>query len=345
MTHTNWQIIPSFGFDTLCLLNILTGDPFYVEFNQQAYEHFKPYITPEVAHALADLKRVIKDEGQSIISAQLCLFFSAVKGETLSDMQQVLDNPTPMQTSLQQSPYYDEADWQRFLSSRDDLRMIFNFLEAIDFSGYWQRTILPEIKENIQSIESYLSEYDVVGQLETLIGYRLSSPSITVYVLNYTRPHGIKLIGQRFITAASWRPEIVLRTAIHEMLHPPYDLKADQPLQVAIAALLQDPFIAGKFSAHNPDFGYNEFTGYVEENCVRALDQLVSEAFNIARNPWERWREEDEAMHVLAAVLYHTMKSQHFMGGFRNFLTSALQTQLMPGNVRAIYDAFYASQV
>jgi len=345
MTRTDWQVLPSFRYDTLCLLNILTGDPFYVEFNQQAYEHFRPYITADVATALANVKRILKDEGQSIISAQLCLFFSAVGGESLSDMLHVLDDPIAMQIGLQQSPYYEEESWQHFLRSRDDLRTIFRFLETINFADYWQRTILPEVEDKIQGIAAYLSNYDVVSQLEAVIGYTLPSTTITVYVLNYTRPHGIKIIGQRFITAVSWSPQIVLRTAIHEMLHPPYNLNADQPLKDAIEALQKDPFISEKFTTHNTDFGYNSFTGYVEENCVRALDQFVSETFSTARSPQERWREEDGGMHVLAAALYHTLKMQHFTEGFRDFLYNSLQTHLAPGNLKTVYDSFYASQV
>jgi hypothetical protein len=192
----------------------------------------------------------------------------------------------------------------------------------------------------VQKIENYLRDYDVVAQLEAIIGYRLPSPTISVYVLHYTRPHGIKVIGQNFLTAGGWHPKIALRTAIHEMLHPPYDFDADVPLQQAIAAVQNDPFVSEKFASHNPDFGYNTFSGYVEENCVRALDQLVAESFDVARNPQERWRDEDDGMHVLAAALYHTLKTQGFSGGFRDFFVDALQTQLAPGKVQSVYDAF-----
>ncbi len=343
MNRTDWQILPSFRYDTLCLLNTLTGDPFYLEFNQEIYDHFKPMLTPEVETALANLKRIVKDEGQSIISAMLCLNYSAVEGESLADMFGVLDNPAPMQAGLQQSPYYDEKEWQTFLKSRDDLRTIFHFLESIGFPKYWQETIRPQVEEAIQTVTAYLTTHDVVSQLETMIGVTLPSSTITVYILYYARPHGIKIIGQRFITGASWPAKIALRTAVHEMLHPPYDFKNDQPLRETLERLQQDPFIKEKFSSHNADFGYNSFEGYIEENCVRALDQVVNETFGIAMNPQERWRDEDGGMHVFAAALYHTLKTQHFTGGFRDFLLNALQINLAPGKVQAVYDAFYVS--
>lgn len=342
MTQTDWHVLPSFRYDTLCLLNTLTGDPFYVEFNQQAYDYFKPLLTSEVEAALANLKYRIKDIAHSIISAELCVLYSAVDVDNLAGMLSVLDQPEAMHRGVQQSPYYDAMAWEQFLNLRDHLRTIFNFLERIGFEAYWQKEILPQLVPEVQKIKNYLKDYDVVAQLETIIGYRLPSPTISVYVLHYTRPHGIKVIGQNFLTSGGWHPQIALRTAIHEMLHPPYDLGADAPLQAAIAELQDDPFISEKFSSHNPDFGYNTFSGYVEENCVRALDQLVAESFDVARNPQERWQQEDDGMHVLAAALYQTLKTQQFNGGFRDFFVDALHTELAPGNVQRVYEAFMA---
>lgn len=342
MTRTHWQVTPSLKFDALCLLNTLTGDPFYVQFNAEIHAHFAPLITPEAEAALANLKRVLKDEWQSIISATLCLFYSAIEGDDLSAMGAALDQPETIETGLKQSPYYDAEAWARFMSVRDDLRVVFRFLEAIHFPDYWQNEIRPQIEETIEGVTAYLAEYDVVSQLERLIGVKLPSAEITVYVLRYTRPHGIKVIGQRFITGDSWHPVVALRTAIHEMLHPPYDLGTDEPLRNAIDRLQTDLFVWEKFSNHDANYGYNTFTGYVEENCVRALEQLVNESFNIGRDPRERWRDEDGGMHVLAASLYHTLKTDGFTGGFRDFLVDALQNQLAPGNVEAVYTAFYA---
>lgn len=59
---TNWEVSPSLKFDTLCFLNILTGDPFYVRFYKEDYAKFEPQITPSARQALANLKRKIKDE-------------------------------------------------------------------------------------------------------------------------------------------------------------------------------------------------------------------------------------------------------------------------------------------
>jgi hypothetical protein len=57
---TDWQLKPSLKYDTLCLLNTLSGDPYYLEYYQAEYEHFHPLFTPQEQAAFAHLKRVIK---------------------------------------------------------------------------------------------------------------------------------------------------------------------------------------------------------------------------------------------------------------------------------------------
>jgi hypothetical protein len=39
-----------------------------------------------------------------------------------------------------------------------------------------------------------------------------------------------------------------------------------------------------------------------------ALDQMISEALGVARNPADRWRKADDGMHVLAAGLYGLLR-------------------------------------
>src|SRR5216684_4133643 len=87
---TDWRIQPSFTLDTVCFLNVLTGDPFYVGYYKDEYARFEPQLTPAARTALANLKRKIKDENKNIISAFLALYFSATDDRNLSDMLDTL---------------------------------------------------------------------------------------------------------------------------------------------------------------------------------------------------------------------------------------------------------------
>ena len=46
-TTTDWELKPSLKYDTLCLLNALSGDAYYLHYYQAEYDHFHPLFTPE----------------------------------------------------------------------------------------------------------------------------------------------------------------------------------------------------------------------------------------------------------------------------------------------------------
>lgn len=89
---TNWRVEASFVLETICFLNVLTGDEFYVEYYKNEYSSFEPKLNSKVRIALANLKRKIKDENKNIISAFLALYFSATNDKTLGDMLRTLKN-------------------------------------------------------------------------------------------------------------------------------------------------------------------------------------------------------------------------------------------------------------
>lgn len=343
---TEWRVQPSFLFDTVCFMNVLTGDSFYTRLYENEYAWFEPQLTPPVRAALSNLKRKVKDENKNIISAFLALHFSATDDQTLDDMLATLKNSKRMKENLKKTDYYSESGWNLFESVRGDLQTVLLHLKAIRFDDYWRQNILPKVREKAATIEKDLSRYNVVGEVESLLGFPLSSNSVTVYLLYYSRPHGIRLTGTRFIADTAYPFRIVLQNAIHEMLHPPYRPGRDKELRKALDSLRADAFLMDKVRNHNPSFGYNSFESFVEEDCVRALDQLISERFKIETEARRRWREEDDSMHVFAVALYSTMRRENFSGGretFRDFLLRMIRSgRLAAGTIKPLYEDFYS---
>jgi hypothetical protein len=344
---TNWQVEPSFKFDVLCLLNTLTADPYYLRYYQSDYKKMEPKLTKDVRIALSSLKKKIRDENQNIISAFLCLYFSATDDRTLDDMLTTIDNSEAMLKNLRLSPYYNDISWQLYESVRVELRTIFLFLKEMQFETYWRENILPKIIQKIEQIEKSLPQYNVIAEVETKLGFRLESNRITVYMLYFSQPHGIKITGTRFLTDIAWPFEIVLRNAVHEMMHPPYDLPNDKELRNAFDLLKEDEFLMDKILNHNPSFGYNSFEGFIEEDCVQALEQIINEKMKIEVEAHKRWKVADDGMHVFAIALYKLMKDNNFIQNsesFRDFLIRMIRTKkLVLGNVKSLYDAFYAA--
>lgn len=348
-TQTQWQVTPSLKYDALCFLNVLTGDPFYRRYYEAEYARFAPRLTPAARAALSELKRKLKDENKNIISAFLSLYFSADDGETLDEMLRALKESGRMKANLKKSVYYGESGWKLFESVRDDLKTIFLHLRDAGFESYWRQNVLPAVESKAKSIAESLSRHNVVAEVETHLGFKLPSNAVSVYVLHFSRPHGIRLLGARFITDASYPPEVVLRIAVHELLHPPFELPRDKELKAALDALRADDFLMDKILHHNPSFGYNSFESFVEEDCVRAIEQIISERLGFAADPRRRWKEEDDGMHVLAVALYELMRREGYRERretFRDFLLRSLRTgKLSAGKIQSLYDDFYNPSV
>lgn len=344
---TEWQVASSFKFDLLCFVNLLTGDPFYQQHYQEEYLQFAPRLTPAARAALSELKRKVKDNNRNIISAFLSLHFSATDDETIDEMLQTLEQTGPMRRTLRGTAYFNAAGWRLFDSVRGDLKTVFLFLKSIGFDDYWRQNILPKVQLRITELEKELPKYNVVSEVEAHLGYALPSNKITVFVLNYSRPHGIRITGTRFLCDLTYPLKVILQTASHEMMHPPYDLEHDPELRRALNGLRSDPFLMDKVAHHNPSFGYNSFEAFIEENCVRALDQLIGERLKISGDAGRRWKAEDDGMHVFAVSLYSLLRQENYVAGkesFRDFLIRTIRSgKLGPGNIKPTYDAFYSS--
>jgi hypothetical protein len=132
------------------------------------------------------------------------------------------------------------------------------------------------------------------------------------------------------------------------MMHPPFDLARDRELREALNSLKADSFLMDAIKNHNPSFGYNSFDGFIEEDCVRALDQVASERLKIGRDARQRWKDEDDGMHVFSVALYSLMKQESFSQSqepFREFLIRMIRTgKLAKGKIKTIYQDFIAKR-
>jgi ABC-type oligopeptide transport system substrate-binding subunit len=130
------------------------------------------------------------------------------------------------------------------------------------------------------------------------------------------------------------------------MIHPPYDLPNDAELREALSLLEDDEFLMDKVLNHNPAFGYNSFKGFIEEDCVQALEQIINEKLGIEREARQRWKESDDGMHVFAVALYEVMKEENYNKQgelFRDFLIRMIRSgRLGPGKIKDIYEHFYS---
>lgn len=315
---TEWSVTPSLKYDALCVLNILSGDPYYLKFYQADYNRLAPLLTPAEKDEILAIKRIIKDKNKGIVSADLALILSVEPGDSLDDLLIALDKPNDIQQRLQATPYYSAPNFAEFMQVRPHVISAIRALKRIGFDADWAKNIRPQVAQRAQEVSGQLTKYNIVPLQEQVLGHELPSNHIDVYLLYYSQPHGIKITGTRYLTHFSYPFDIVLHNAVHEMLHPPYDLK-DRDVQRAVESLRQDSFLMDKVKHHDPSLGYNEFEGFVEEDCVQALEQTITQALGLHDDEQDYWRRQDYGMHVLAIGLYVLMQRDDFMRKTEDF--------------------------
>jgi hypothetical protein len=118
--------------------------------------------------------------------------------------------------------------------------------------------------------------------------------------------------GQRFLAHHRYPDGAMVKTAAHEVFHPPIDMEGPTAL-ACLAALATDPLFARILAEKDPASGYNSLEGILNEDICQALDQIVQERLNVVElAPAARWTASDQGMHVLAAGLYGLLKADGY---------------------------------
>ena len=310
--RTRWIVRGSEGFDALSFLSPLSGDAFYLSYYKDAVERFAPRMP---AQAMATL-RAIKgrsEQAKILLSPFLDVRFSAGADRSIDDLLATAADPdSRILPNFRASPYWDEADtnaWSQFKAALPLVESVLRALKAADFIQF-RRDIIGPKQTRMDELRAKLEHFDPIAGAEFYTG-RKFDPTIEIVLLEFCKPHGIKVIGQRFLSAIDWPDDVHIRTAGHEILHPPLD-KSRPAWTTASKVLAADPLLDRILNEHDAKYGYNSLDGLFEEDLVSAIDQLIAERSGLARNPRERWNEVDDGMHVLSAALYGLMKQDGY---------------------------------
>jgi len=338
-TRTKWVVRESEGFDALSFMAPLSGDPFYLDYYRQAVEAFTPKMPAGALAALEAIGQRAKSAG-ILLSPFLDVRFSAGADRTIDDLLASAADPDGrILPRFKASPYWDPADadeWSQFKAALPAIATILQGMKSGGFSAFREAIVQPK-RDRIQELRGRLAGFDPIAGAEFYTG-RTFDPTIEIILLEFCKPHGVKVIGQRFLSAIDWDDAVHIRTAGHEILHPPLDRKGPA-FTAALQVLGKDDLLARIVKEHDPKYGYNSLDGILEEDLVSAIDQLIAERYGVARNPRERWNDVDDGMHVLSAGLYGLMKQDGYAKTGGNLegwlLTQARTGQLSPPSLHA----------
>lgn len=310
--RTRWKVQASEGFDAIAFLGPLSGTSLYLDFYREDAAAFSPRLPAAVRADAAQLWRDAIDGGFGLLGPNLQVLFSAGgQDETIDTLLAALrSRQRTILPSYRASSYWSEPDWTWFDRAAPRIDTIFSAMRDAGFEDFRGERIGPELDRRIAEVGRALAGFDMISWQEKLTG-RAFDPEIRIVLLQFSKPHGIKVQGQTFLQAADYDTATTVRIAAHEMLHPP--LPMDGPAaSAALAVFERDPLAVKIVREHDPRWGYTTMKGLFEEDLAQALDQLISEALGVARNPADRWRRSDDGIHVIAAGLYGLLRQDRW---------------------------------
>ena len=192
------------------------------------------------------------------------------------------------------------------------------------------KNILPKVAKKIDVIVNEgIANYDIVPEIEKYLGHKLSDNQITLYLIYFAKPHGMKIAGTQYITDISNDFETILANAIHEMMHPPFS--AENPrFTAARAKLVDDAFFQKNFANRNASYGYPTYEGFFEENCVDALEVVIREKFDLIKEgPRNYFRNHDGGADGLGAAIYSLIQQEDYVSkgeSFEEFLVRMIES-------------------
>ncbi|RSY79053.1 hypothetical protein DAH66_17720 [Sphingomonas koreensis] len=321
---TRWKVGSSEGHDAFAFLGPLSGEALYQTYYAADAAAFAPKL-PEAIRA--DISKLWKEAGKDygLLGPNLS---TTLSGADLSTLDAVIANFDDLEgrvrPAYQASPYWDAKDWAWLIANAPRLRAVFAAMRDAGFSAF-RAERAAGIEARAAEIARALANYDVIKWQRKLTG-RAFEPEISIVLLQFSKPHGIKVQGQTFLQSADYDVALTVRIAAHEMLHPPIPMEG-AAARAAMALLEKDAVMMRIVREHDPRWGYTTLKGYLNEDLCQALDQLISEALGVARNPADRWRKADDGMHVLAAGLYALLRADTWIesgGNIEQWLAKAV---------------------
>lgn len=337
-SRTLWRVRSSEAFDAIAFLGPLSGRSFYSDYYAADVAAIAPKLAEPVRADVARLWEEADKLGFGLFWPALASVTSGSRADTLDQLIDVLAAPeSRVRPSYQASRYWDEKDWSWFAPRAARIRSVFVGLRDAGFPAFRQQ-LAADLEGQVRDTARALASYDVIRWQEKLTG-RMFDPTIEVVLLRWSKPHGVKVQGQTFLQSGDYDTATTVRIAAHEMLHPPVPMDG-AAARSALAVLERDPLIMRIVREHDPKWGYTSLDGLLDEDLAEALDQLISEALGVGRNPADRWRKADDGMHVLAAGFYGLLRQDKWVetgGSIEAWLGRTVQAgRLAPANLHTV---------
>jgi len=311
--RTRWKVRTSEGFDAVAFLGPLSGGELYTRYYADDAAAFALRLPEAIRADIPRLWNQATADDFGLLGPNLSVLFSTDGNDaTIDTLLAALSAPRQrILPAYRSSQYWKEKDWNWFLAAIPRLIAISSAMRDAGFAQFRTERTGSALDARVKEVQQGLETFDVITWQEKLTG-RTFDPTIEIVLLQFCKPHGIKVQGQTFLQSIDYDTATTVRIAAHEMLHPPFPMDGEVA-RAALAILSRDTLMTRIIRDHDPRWGYTTLEGLLNEDMCQALDQLISEALGVARNPADRWRKSDDGIHVLAGGLYGLLRQDRWV--------------------------------
>jgi hypothetical protein len=241
--RTRWRVRSSEGFDAIAFLGPLSGTQLYMDYYEQDVAVFGPRLAEPVRTDIVRLWSEATAAGFGLLGPNLAVLFSANGNDATIDtvLAALKAREELILPTYRAGPYWNDKDWNWFNGAAPRLEIIFTTMRDAGFASFRAERVGAGLDARVSEVQRALNGFDVITWQEKLTG-RTFDPTIEIVLLQFSKPHGIKVQGQKFLQASDYDTATTVRIAAHEMLHPPVPM--DGPAaKAALAVLARDPLV------------------------------------------------------------------------------------------------------
>ena len=310
---TRWTIAPAAGLDACFALVIAAAGPDVLQTRKHKHRRqgLRDILGPDGTAAAERLMQTMAGMGKRVPGAGLALMASVGGIDTLDNVRHTFATPGVFERGFAGTRFYQRDG---ALDELEVLRPIaadaLDALAAAGFDGMWREQDAPRLLKAAARLGGDLVRMDIIAEHRRYLTRPLD-PHVTIYFSELSEPHGIRILGQRFITSPNYAPQTVLRNAVHEIIHPLLDTARAETARI-LTALEQDDLLVAIVAKSDPKFGYSSIRGLLEEGGTQALEAVINDRLGVARDLPEYWRRQDGGIHLFAAAVYALMRETGF---------------------------------
>lgn len=304
---------PAIGLDAGFALTIAAAD--FDVLQAKKHEHRRESLRDALGldgvAAAERLMDAMKNAGKRVPGAGLALMASVGELDKLDRVVETFRTEGIFERRFAGTGFYQRDG---ALAELETLRPVaaaaYEALALSDFEKLWRSEQEPKLQAALSSLADELAGIDLIAEHKRYLTVKLD-PKVVIYLSELSEPHGIRILGQRFVSSPNYSSKTVRRIAAHELIHPL--MRADRrESDIIFVRLSNDPFLLKIVEKSNPSFGYSSIEGLVEEGGVQALEAVINQRVGQGRDQKAYWRKQDGGMHLFAAATYGLMHETGF---------------------------------